>query len=71
MDGLALREFITTFFGNIFLAVIGIAALRFLIRREVVAFASFMAVAVGVGMFLYQPEVIERMARAIAGTLGG
>lgn len=71
MDGLALREFITTFFGNIFLAILGVAALRFLLKREFVAFSSFAVIAIGVAVFLYQPEVVERVAAAVAGTLGG
>jgi hypothetical protein len=71
VDGEDLRTFITTFFGNIFMAIMGVAAIRFMVKREFVAFSSFTVVAVGVGVFLYRPEVIEAMARAIADTRGG
>lgn len=69
MDGAGLREFITTFFGNIFLAVVGVAAIAFLFKREFVQFASFAVLAIAVGVFLYNPEVIRGIGDAIASTL--
>jgi hypothetical protein len=67
VDGEDLRTFITTFFGNIFMAIMGVAAIRFMVKREFVAFSSFTVVAVGVGVFLY----CVAWARPIADTLGG
>lgn len=71
MDGAALREWITTFAGNIFLAVVGLAALGFLFKREFTQFMSYMALAVAVGLLLYNPQVIKAMADTVAHALGG
>jgi hypothetical protein len=52
------------------LGTIGIMAVFFLFKREIIKFAEFIALAIGVALIFYFPGVIETIATGIATELG-
>ena len=53
----------------VFLVLAGIA-LSFLVRRQVSQFIQFIAIAVGVMVLFYSPEIIGSIARLVSGWAG-
>ena len=70
MTGEGLRIMVLQLVGNIFLAAAAIGAVTFLIRRELVRFAEFAALAVLVATFVFAPEVWVGVGRAVASVIG-
>jgi hypothetical protein len=50
------------FVGPIFLFAIGMVAMTFLVQRQVMQFLQFIALAIGIAVLFYFPEVIKSMA---------
>lgn len=69
--GQGLANMIRTWIAPLFLLAIGLAALTFLIRRQMMEFFQFFALAIFVALFFYYPNVVEKVAAVIAPTLGG
>ncbi|AQZ63054.1 unnamed protein product [[Actinomadura] parvosata subsp. kistnae] len=65
-----LADFLRGFFGPLFLVTVSVVALFFLFTREITRFVQFLAVAITIGVIFYVPNVIEVLARGIAGALG-
>lgn len=57
-----LVNIIQNFLGPLFLLAIGLAAMTFLYQRQVTQFLQFMALAVGIAVLFYYPEVIKNVA---------
>ena len=71
MDGAALANAIRLFVGNIFLALAGVGAITFLVRREFVRLAEFAVLTIVIGTFVYTPEVYKSAAEFAAGLVTG
>jgi hypothetical protein len=69
VTGEGLRDAALQLAGNIFLAVVALAAITFLVKREFVRFAEFALLAVLVATFVFVPEVWVGIGRAVAGVL--
>lgn len=54
----AIRKFV----GPIFLLAIGLVAMSFLVQRQMTQFLQFIALAVGIAVLFYFPNVIENIA---------
>ncbi|WP_093170542.1 hypothetical protein [Sinosporangium album] len=67
-EGLA--DFLRRFFAPLFLVIVSVVALFFLFTREITRFVQFIILAIAIGVIFYVPDIIEMMARAIAGALG-
>ncbi|MEV1002678.1 hypothetical protein [Nonomuraea sp. NPDC050202] len=65
-----LADFLRGFFGPLFLVTVSVVALFFLFTREITRFVQFLAVAITIGVIFYVPNIIEILARGIAGALG-
>ncbi|GAA4984007.1 hypothetical protein GCM10023334_114170 [Nonomuraea thailandensis] len=65
-----LADFLRGFFGPLFLVTVSVVALFFLFTREITRFVQFVAVAIAIGVIFYVPNIIEILARGIAGALG-
>jgi hypothetical protein len=52
------------------LGTIGFMAVIFLFKREIIRFAEFIALAIGVSLVFYFPGAIETIASGIASALG-
>ncbi len=62
-----LRNFIAPI---VFIVIAGVA-ISFLIRRQVSQFVQFIAIAIGVMVLFYSPEIIGAAAKLFSGWLGG
>jgi hypothetical protein len=71
MDGEALANAIRLFVGNIFLALAGVGAIAFLVRREFVRLAEFAVLTVIIATFVYVPEMYQGIAEFVAGLVTG
>jgi hypothetical protein len=71
MDGSALANAIRLFVGNIFLALAGVGAIAFLVRKEFVRLAEFAVLTVVIATFVYVPEMYRAMAEFVAGLVTG
>ena len=69
MTGEGIRDVALQLAGNIFLAVVALAAITFLVRREFVRFAEFALLAILVATFVFVPEVWVGIGRAVAGVI--
>ena len=69
-DGSGLTDFVRTFVGNIFLAIVGVGAVACLFRREFVRLVEFIALALVVGTFIYAPEMWRSLAESVARAFG-
>jgi len=56
--------------GPILLLLIGIVALTFLFRREIMQFVIFIIIAILVSIFFYAPGVIKAIAQQFTGETG-
>ncbi|GAA3225087.1 hypothetical protein [Nonomuraea helvata] len=65
-----LAAFLRSFFAPLFLAVVSVVALVFLFTRELTRFAQFMLLAIAIGVIFYVPNIIEVLAKGVAGALG-
>jgi len=70
VTGAGIRDLVLEFAGNIFLAVVALAAVTFLVRREFVRFAEFALLAVLVATFVFVPEMWVGIGRAVAQVIG-
>jgi hypothetical protein len=67
--GQGLATAITTFIAPLFLLAIGLAAMTFLFQRQTTQFLQFAAIAVGVALFFYYPDVVKNVALLIKNAL--
>ncbi len=68
MEGL--KDLILGWAGNLFLGIVGAAALIFLVKREFVRFLEFAILAILIGVFIYQPDVIKGIADVVGRAMG-
>lgn len=66
-DVTALTNGLRTFLGPIVLLIISAVSISFLLKREMKKFIQFAILTVGVGVFFYVPNIVEGIARMIAG----
>jgi hypothetical protein len=57
-------------FGPLFLGLVGIVALFFLFTREITRFVQFIVLAILIAVVFYTPNIVELLAKGIAGALG-
>lgn len=69
-DTEGLADWLRSFFGPLFLAIVSIVAIFFLFTKEITRFAQFIVLAIFIGIVFYVPGIIEAMARGIAAALG-
>lgn len=65
-----LVTWLTGLVAPVLLGTIGIMAVIFLFKREIIKFAEFIVLAIGVAVVFYFPGVIETIATGIAAALG-
>jgi hypothetical protein len=65
-----LVNYLQSLFGPLFLGIVGIVALFFLFTREITRFMQFLILAIAIGVVFYTPNIVELLAKAIAGALG-
>lgn len=65
-----LADWLRQIFGPLFLVIVSIVAIFFLFTREITRFVQFIALAIGIGVIFYVPNIIETTAKAIAKALG-
>ncbi|WP_283135713.1 hypothetical protein [Rhizohabitans arisaemae] len=70
VDTEGLANFLRGFFGPLFLVIVSVVAIFFLFTREITRFVQFIILAIGIGVIFYVPNIIEAIARALAGALG-
>ncbi len=70
IDTSGLANWLRTFFGPLFLAIVSVVAIFFLFTREITRFVQFVLLAIAIGVIFYVPNIIEVTARAIARALG-
>jgi hypothetical protein len=61
---------VQAYVGPILLLLIGIVALTFLFRREIMQFVIFIIIAILVSIFFYAPGVIKSIAQSFTGETG-
>lgn len=61
---------VQAYVGPILLLIIGIVALTFLFRREVMQFVIFLIIAILVSILFYAPGVVKSIAQAFTGETG-
>ena len=61
---------VQAYVGPIFLLLIGIVALTFLFKREIMQFVIFIIIAILVAIFFYAPGVVKSIAQAFTGETG-
>jgi len=61
---------IKLFLGPIVLLIISGVSISFLLKREMKKFIQFAVLTVAVGVFFYVPNIIEPIAKSIAGLFG-
>ena len=57
-------------FGPLFLGIVGIVAIFFLFTREIIRFVQYLVLAVAIGVIFYTPDIVQTLAKGIAGALG-
>jgi hypothetical protein len=57
-------------FGPLFLGIVGIVAIFFLFTREIIRFVQFFVLAVAIAVIFYTPDIVQTLAKGIAGALG-
>jgi hypothetical protein len=57
-------------FGPLFLGIVGIVAIFFLFTREIIRFVQFFVLAVAIAVIFYTPDIVQSLAKGIAGALG-
>lgn len=58
------------YIGPVLLLIIGIVAITFLFRREIMQFVLFVIIAIVVAILFYAPGVIKGIAQAFTGETG-
>jgi hypothetical protein len=66
----ALAATIQAYVGPILLLIIGLVALPFLFRRQLMAFGTFVLIAILVAIFFYYPGIILSIAGQFVGETG-
>jgi type IV secretory pathway VirB2 component (pilin) len=61
---------VQAYVGPILLLIIGIVALTFLFKREMMQFVIFIVIAILVSIFFYAPGVIKSIAQSFTGETG-
>ena len=61
---------VQAYVGPIFLLIIGIVALTFLFRREIMQFTIFLIIAILVAILFYAPGIVKSIAQAFTGETG-
>ena len=61
---------VQAYVGPILLLIIGIVALTFLFKREMMQFVIFIIIAILVSIFFYAPGVIKTIAQSFTGETG-
>ncbi|MGI5208969.1 hypothetical protein ACQEU6_46325 [Spirillospora sp. CA-108201] len=67
-DGLA--TWLRSFFGPLFLVIVGIVAIFFLFTREITRFVQFIVLAIAISVIFYFPGILPALAGAIVKALG-
>jgi hypothetical protein len=57
-------------FGPLFLGIVGIVAIFFLFTREIIRFVQFFVLEVAIAVIFYTPDIVQTLAKGIAGALG-
>ena len=70
INTVGLVTYLQTLFGPLFLGIVGIVALFFLFTREITRFVQFIVLAVLIAVVFYTPNIVELLAKGIAGALG-
>jgi hypothetical protein len=65
-----LVRYLQGLFGPLFLGIVGIVALFFLFTREITRFVQFIVLAILIAVIFYTPDIVELLAKGIAGALG-
>ena len=66
-----LKTAILAMVGNLFIAGLVIAAIPHLLRRELVRFVEFLAVAIVIASVVYAPQAYVAMGQGLGKLLGG
>ena len=66
-----LKTAILAMVGNLFIAGLVIAAIPHLLRRELVLFVEFLAVAIVIASVVYTPQAYVAMGQGLGKLLGG
>lgn len=53
--------------GPIFLAVMGIIAITFAVRRQLTQFLAFLLIGVGIAAIIYAPDFIKNLGEGVGG----
>jgi len=61
---------VQAYVGPILLLVIGIVAITFLFRREMMQFVIFIVIAILVSIFFYAPGLVKSIAQSFTGETG-
>lgn len=61
---------VQSYVGPIFLLIVGIVALNFLFRREIMQFVIFLIIAIVVAILFYAPGVVKSIAQQFTGETG-
>jgi type IV secretory pathway VirB2 component (pilin) len=61
---------VQAYVGPVLLLIIGIVALTFLFRREMMQFVMFIIIAILVSIFFYAPGVVKSIAQQFTGETG-
>ena len=70
INTVGLVTYLQTLFGPLFLGIVGIVALFFLFTREITRFVQFIVLAILIAVVFYTPNIVELLAKGIAGALG-
>ena len=62
---------VQAYVGPILLLIIGVVALTFLFKREIMQFVIFIIIAILVAILFYAPGVVKSIAQAFTGETGG
>lgn len=58
---------VQSYVGPIFLLIVGIVALTFLFRREIMQFVIFLVIAIVVAILFYAPGIVKSIAQQFTG----
>lgn len=61
---------VQAYVGPILLLIIGIVALNFLFRREIMQFVIFLVIAIVVAILFYAPGIVKSIAQQFTGETG-
>lgn len=64
-SGDKLAKAVTTFIGPLLLLAMGLAAMTFLFQQQITRFLQFLALAVGVALIFYFPDVTKNVAELL------